>query len=318
MNVLPIKKIEDLPENCRLCKAPLKGPDIVGNFVYGGTSRQKFYRCPRCDAAFLYPPMKKEEESRFYSNEFEKFMEKRSGKDFDWSGPEAHIKSNEKQFKRRLPFFEEFIRPGRRVLEIGCSSGFMLLPLKEMGLDVIGVEPSGNFAGFLKKQGIPVYDSTKKLHKIEGRSQAFDLVMHFFVLEHIGEPIAFLKDALKLVKPGGKMVFEIPSRDDPLLSIYNIPAFHKFYWSVAHNYYFNRVSLEFIMSRLGEKFEILAEQRYDLSNHVTWALEGKPGGQGRFSGFFTPELERAYSDSMKSTGHCDTLVVRVHKKEGKA
>ena len=308
-----MKKTNGIPENCRLCKATLKKPDIVGDFVYGGTSKQKFYHCHKCDAAFLYPPMKSREERRFYAGEFEKFMEKRCGKGFDWSGPEAHIKSNEKQFKRRLPFFEEFIRPGRRVLEIGCSSGFMLLPLKEMDLDVIGVEPSGNFTGFLKKQGIPVYDSIEKLHSSKDASKKFDLVLHFFVLEHVADPIGFLKCALKFVKPGGAMVFEIPNRDDPLLSIYNIPAFHKFYWSVAHNYYFNRSSLEFMMSRLGKGFEILTEQRYDLSNHMAWALEGKPGGQEKFSEYFTPELERIYLESMKSTGHCDTLIGRVHK-----
>ena len=299
-------------KSCKLCRARISKPEIVGYFVYGGKNKQKFYRCPKCDVAFLYPTMTKDEESKFYAQEFDKFMERRAGKDFDWSGPESHIKSNQKQFKRRLRFLKEFITPGKSVLEIGCSSGFMLLPLKESGLEVVGVDPSNNFTSFLKKQGIVVYKSLEDIDE-SYRMKKIDLVIHFFVLEHVRKPIDFLKHSLELVAPGGVMIFEVPSRDDPLLTIYNIPSFQKFYWSAAHHFYFNRTSLEYVLKNVTDKYEIIPEQRYDLSNHITWALEGKPGGQGRYSLSFTPELEKAYLDSMIKTGHCDTLVCKIYK-----
>lgn len=298
-------------ESCSLCGASISKPEVMSDFVYGGKEGQKFYRCPKCEVVFIYPPMSQEEESKFYAQEFEKFMEKRAGKDFDWSGPEAHIKSNEKQLRRRLRFFEEFIAAGKRVLEIGCSSGFMLLPLKEAGLEVVGVEPSDNFTDFLKRHGISVYRSLEDID--ESQKNKFDLVMHFFVLEHVRKPIDFLKSALEFVAPGGVMIFEVPSRSDPLITIYNILAFQKFYWSAAHHFYYNRRSLEYILRNVSSKYEILLEQRYDLSNHITWAMEGKPGGQGRYSSCFTSELEKAYLDSMVSTGYCDTLVCRIYK-----
>lgn len=305
------------PEECSLCRTKIEKIEIVGDFVYGGTSDQKFYRCSNCDVAFLYPTLSKDDARNFYAKEFEKFMEKRAGKDFDWSGPEAHIKSNYKQYVRRLRFFQDMIEPGKRVLEIGCSSGFMLLPLKEKGLEVVGVEPSSGFTGFLKDQGIAVYDSLDALVTASKCLKEFDLVMHFFVLEHVSDPIGFLKNALELVVPEGNMVFEAPNRSDPLISIYNIPAFQRFYWSVAHNYYFNRKSLEYVLQQIADSceitFEIIPEQRYDLSNHITWALEGKPGGQGKYSSFFTPELEKAYLENMMKTGYCDTLIGKIYK-----
>ena len=298
---------------CSLCKNRLDNPEIIGNYVYGGVPQQKFYRCSVCDVAFLYPQMGPKDEQRFYASEFEKFMEERStGANFDWSGPAAHIKSNEKQFLRRLPFFKDLLMPGKRVLEIGCSSGFMLLPLKEKGYYVVGVEPSKGFTGFLKERGIPAYESLAKISRMQKKT-AFDLVLHFFVLEHVRDPVVFLKDALECVVKGGHMVFEVPNRNDPLLTIYNIEAFHKFYWSVAHNYYFNRPSLEYLVKQVAENFEIINEQRYDLSNHITWALTGKPGGQGKYSAYFTPELEAEYRQSMVKTGYCDTLFCRVKK-----
>lgn len=302
----------DMPNTCRLCGVELHDIEVVGEHVFGGSSKQKFYRCSQCDIAFLYPPMTEIEEQKFYSVEFEKFMETRSGGDFDWSGPETHIRSNQKQYERRLPFFSDIISPGKSVLEIGCSSGFMLLPLKQKGLKLAGVEPSGGFTSFLKANNIPVYYDLNEL-ETSSEIKQFDLVMHFFVLEHVRNPIKFLKEAFDFVKPGGYMVFEVPSRSDPLISIYNIPAFHRFYWSVAHNWYFNYNSLKYVLRQVTEDYEIINEQRYDLSNHITWALEGKPGGQGRYTSFFTPQLEKAYKQSMVDTGYCDTLVAKLHK-----
>jgi len=302
------------PYSCRLCGINLDHSEIIADYVFGGSSNQRFYHCSNCDIVFLYPPMTQEEEQQFYSGEFEKFMETRSGGDFDWSGPETHIKSNQKQAERRFPYFSDLISSEKSVLEIGCSSGFMLLPLKQKSVEVVGIEPSGGFTKFLKSNDITVYSSIEEL-LTSSQIKLFDLVMHFFVLEHLRDPVGFLKQTLNLVKAGGHMVFEVPSRSDPLLSIYNIPAFHKFYWSIAHNWYFNHNSLEYILNRVANDFEIMNEQRYDLSNHMTWALEEKPGGQSKYSALFTPALENAYRQSMIETGHCDTLICRICKTE---
>ena len=214
---------------CTLCNTVNENPEVIGDFVYGGKTNQKFYKCSNCEVAYSYPTISEEEEIELYSKDFEKFMEKRSGKDFDWTGPEEHIRSNEKQYKRRLKFFDEFLLSGKRVLEIGCSSGYMLLPLKEKGLNVVGIEPSNKFSAFLTSKSIPVYNSMESLSNSSNTHNKFDLVMHFFVLEHIRNPIDFLSKALDFVDEGGRMVFEVPSRSDPLISIYNIPAFQLFY-----------------------------------------------------------------------------------------
>lgn len=308
-----MKRRRDLPEYCPLCAEVSGDFKIVGNFVYGGGKEHKFYSCPACDVAFLHPQMSAAEEREFYSKEFERFMEKRAGKDFDWSGPQRHLESNRKQYLRRLIFLKGLLKKEKSVLEFGCSSGFMLLPLKEKGMKVFGIEPSNCFRGFLDEKNINIFDSLQELKRAVPKPTKFDLVMHFFILEHMRRPIEFLKQGLDLLKDGGSMVFEVPSRDDPLITIYNIPSFRKFYWSIAHNYYFNRRSLEFILRKVADKFQIFPEQRYDLSNHINWAMEGRPGGQGRYSSFFTPELDKSYLESMEKTGHCDSFIVRIRK-----
>ena len=137
--------------------------------------------------------------------------------------------------------------------------------------------------------------------------------MHFFVLEHISDPAKFLSDLLELLKPGGRLIFEIPNSADPLFSIYDIPEFERFYWSIAHPWYFNEKSLEFLLKKLNLSFEIIREQRYDLSNHLVWARDGKPGGMGKFTDKFGEKMEEKYKELLIESGFCDTLVGIVKK-----
>lgn len=307
--------MSELPQTCRLCGASHPSFEIVGDFVYGGHEEQKFYRCPDCDIAFLFPAPTEKEEALFYAQEFEKFMGGRAGKTRDWSGPEAHIASNQEEIERRLPHLERHLtKKGVRLLELGCSSGFMLLPLKERGIEVYGVEPSGLFTTYITSKDILVYDSLDQFESESGMTGELDLVTNYFLLEHVRHPLKFLKQCLAQLKPDGKIFFEVPSRDDPLVSIFDIPAFDRFYWSVAHHWYFNRNSLIHLLDQLPCDYELIPEQRYDLSNHMWWATAGKPGGMGKYSELFTKELDEAYKESMRRTGHCDTYFVWIHKK----
>ena len=303
-----------LPEVCPLCQARPDEFAVAGNHVYGGAVEQKFYECPDCDVAFLFPAMSDEEERRFYTMEFEKFMETRAGSDRGWRLPQVHVEANQDHVRRRVPFLEdELCCPGLRVLEIGCSSGFMLYALRERGAEVYGIEPSGVFSDFVRSQDVPVYESLDEFERQSDAAGHLDLIVHFFVFEHIRHPVLFLNQCLGLLKPRGRMFFEVPSRSDPLITIYDVPAFQQFYWSVAHHWYFNRNSLEFVLGKVGGDFELIPEQRYDLSNHFWWALEGKPGGLGKFSRQLTPALDAAYKQSMRITGHCDTFFVWLNK-----
>jgi SAM-dependent methyltransferase len=135
--------------------------------------------------------------------------------------------------------------------------------------------------------------------------------MHFFVLEHIAEPLPFLQSQLALLRPGGRIVFEIPNAADPLYSVYDIAAFERFYWSVAHAWYFSEASLQHLLQQFGRPYEILREQRYDLSNHMVWARDGRPGGLGRFTHLLGQELEDTYKRELIRSGKCDTLVASI-------
>lgn len=278
--------------------------------VFGGREEYQFWQCEKCDAVYLFPFPSQEQEDLFYRNEFSAFMSKRSGGDRDWSNAEAHIKSNQDQIKRRWPFLEEYIRPGMKLLEIGCSSGFMLDAFIKHGLDCVGVDPSGEFSDFLKRKGRVIFQSLNDL----SADERFDLIVHFFVFEHIRDPFTFLARTYGLLQPKGTMIFEIPCVNDPLTSLYTIPAFEKFYWSMAHHYYYSPKSMAYVLDKMGFDYELVPEQRYDLSNHITWMTEGKPGGQGKYAHVFSSTLLEQYKHDLKKQWLCDTIFVRVYKK----
>lgn len=297
-----------LPQKCPLCRAENDKISVVTSHVYGDKNKNHaFYICSNCDVHFMFPGLSTEEESRFYAAEFEGFMASRAGSKGGWERAEEHIKANEPTRLRRMKYLGPHLGKKSKILEIGCSSGFMMLPLIKEGHQCVGVEPSGVFSEHLRSQGVSVYSSIDEMKKNHENAK-FDLIQHFFVLEHIGEPLSFLKMQMDLLEVGGTLIFEIPNASDPLYTVYDIPAFERFYWSIAHPWYFNEKSLNFVLSQLGYKYEILRDQRYDLSNHMVWAKDGRPGGMGRFTDQLGVELEENYKQSLIRSGKCDTLI----------
>lgn len=303
-----------IPAQCPLCEQPREHQNVVTRHVYGGKPGQAFYRCERCDVCYLYPGLTPDEEKRFYAAEFSSFMSGRAGTEAGWEEPAKHVKSNEWMVARRMKYLESRLPKTGTVLEVGCSSAFMLYPLAERGLTCVGIEPSGVFSGYVRSRGIDCYDSMEDLVAQGRHPGGFDLILHAFVLEHIATPRQFLQQQLELLKPGGQLIFELPNSADALLTIYDVPAFERFYWIVAHVWYFSMRSLEFLLSSLGHPFQILLDQRYDLSNHLVWARDGRPGGMGRFTSKFGGEIEDEYRQALIRSGHCDTLIGVITKK----
>jgi SAM-dependent methyltransferase len=297
---------------CRFCNSDPSTQSVEGAFVYGGKSDQHFWKCQSCEMIYLYPTLSEEEEERLYNTEFEKYMAKRAGKDMDWSGPEKHFQSNQREVARRMPFLEPYLPNVKTVLELGCSSGFMLSALKDKNKLTFGVDPSGNFTDFVRRKGIAVYPSLEELKK-DKPQQGFDLLIHYFVFEHVRKPVEFIQDMMPLLNPGGKMIFEVPCVTDPLIEMYRTKAFDEFYWSVVHHWYFNKNSLTRVLEKTGYTFQLYPEQRYDLSNHITWMLTGKPGGMGKFSHIFGSELDQLYKERLKANWICDTIIAVVSK-----
>lgn len=302
-----------IPSRCPLCGSGAEDQSVVTRHVYGGSPGQAFFRCAHCDVCYLSPGLTPEQEKQFYAAEFSSFMAGRAGSSAGWHEPARHVEANAWMLSRRMKYLAPRLPAAGRILEVGCSSAFMLYPLVDRGLECVGVEPSGVFAEYVRSRGIACFDSIADVVASGQYSDGFDLAYHGFVLEHMSNPRRFLSEQLDLLKSGGRLVFEVPNSAEPLLTLYDIQPFERFYWIVAHTWYFSERSLSYLLTQLGHPFEILLDQRYDLSNHMIWARDGKPGGMGRFTPTLGPQIEDAYRQALVQSRHCDTLIGVVTK-----
>lgn len=295
---------------CPLCNTSSKNQTVRATHVYGSEKGHVFWQCGNCDLVYIDPVPTQEEESFFYANEFEKYMSKRALGERDWSGAIAHIKTNQDHVFRRYKVLKTFLKPGTNILEIGCSSGFMMEKFRDEGFQVTGVEPSSKFTEFLKENNFETYTSMEELVQRNPMTK-YEAIVHFFVMEHIRDTKQFIQTQLDMLTDEGQIIAEIPCVNDPLTSVYNIPAFEKFYWHIAHHYYFSPKSIQLLLDTMNLKYEIIPEQRYDLSNHIVWMTEGKPGGQGLYNHIFSLETLESYRTDLTRTWNCDTMFVRI-------
>jgi SAM-dependent methyltransferase len=254
-------------------------------------------RCQGCDFVFLAPRASAAELDAYYAQQYradygEPPVEERYRSDLD----EARMR-----VRRLLPF----LRAETRLLEVGSGSGAFLDSVKPYVGEAVGLEPDERSRRWIRERlGLLM---PERLAGLLEERKTFDLVVMFHVLEHVGDPIAFLESLRPLVRAGGVLVVEVPNVDDALVSLYEVPTYRPFYYQKAHLSYFSKATLALALARAGFRATIEGLQRYDLSNHIRWMLTGRPGGHGHYSGVFTPALLAAYAGALVEADRADTL-----------
>ena len=98
---------------------------------------------------------------------------------------------------------------GGSALEVGCGPGLMLAALHRRGWQVLGIERNEAVAESARRTlGIEIVATPVDALPADAR---FDLIIMFQVLEHIGEPVALLRDCAKRLAPGGHLVMNVPN-----------------------------------------------------------------------------------------------------------
>jgi 2-polyprenyl-3-methyl-5-hydroxy-6-metoxy-1,4-benzoquinol methylase len=103
----------------------------------------------------------------------------------------------------------EAIRPGTRVLDLGCSQGLLARPLQEKGVRTTGVDvgPPANVSREL--EAYYRRDLEEPLDIPEGR--VFDYVVVADVLEHLKNREQLLRSARRYLKPDGRLLVSTPN-----------------------------------------------------------------------------------------------------------
>ncbi len=201
---------------------------------------------------------------------------------------------------RRFNQWKKIIK-NKSLLDFGCGAGGFLKLAKKITKKAEGVELD-NIARFYNKE-----IEVKK--NINDFKEKFDVITLFHVLEHLPDPIGFLKNLKKYLKTRGLVIVEAPNDDDALISYYQSQAFKDFtYWSL-HLYSYNKKTLNMICRRaVFKSVKIGFFQRYSLANHVGWLKDGKPGGHNIYWELNDEKLNELYQKQLEKINGCDTLI----------
>jgi 2-polyprenyl-3-methyl-5-hydroxy-6-metoxy-1,4-benzoquinol methylase len=117
-------------------------------------------------------------------------------------------KKNHEALLKKLSKYKSI--EGCRILDVGCGSGKLVRYCRSKGLDAFGLEPStALFDEFLKNESFFFNgDVADFIYKNPGVK--FDFIIAADVLEHVAEPVHFMRDIARLLSPGGILFISTP------------------------------------------------------------------------------------------------------------
>lgn len=110
-------------------------------------------------------------------------------------------------------YLVRLVGPGKRVLDVGCATGYLGEVLKRRGCEVVGVEidPTSAAKAAEVLDDVLVADLERvDLAQAFGPA-SFDVVVFGDVLEHLRDPLTLLRSSVGLLRPGGSVVVSVPN-----------------------------------------------------------------------------------------------------------
>jgi 2-polyprenyl-3-methyl-5-hydroxy-6-metoxy-1,4-benzoquinol methylase len=100
---------------------------------------------------------------------------------------------------------------GKRVLDLGCGTGFFSRRARERGADVVSVDlgPGLLKQVMAKAHVVPVAGNALAL---PFRDASFDVVVSSEMIEHTTDPMQAVREMARVLKPGGPLALTCPNR----------------------------------------------------------------------------------------------------------
>ncbi len=151
-------------------------------------------KCEKCESAFV-SPMPTDKDLKFIYQDVFDYQEKLAR--YEQKGLEKFFYRIEKEHGKK-----------GRFLDIGCASGFLLEIAENNGWEPFGIDLSPKL---LKEAKDRVKTSNIILGKIEDSNyneEYFDVITAIAILEYLTDPLSFIKEVNKILKPGGLFIFK--------------------------------------------------------------------------------------------------------------
>jgi len=197
--------------NCPVCRTLVAAgpPPLVGHDVLFETTARSFQiaGCPACGCRFIDPLPADEELESFYPTRYW------------WKPSPGLLKSLEGAYRKlalrgHVAFIERAASSaGLRLLDVGCGSATLLGLMKQRGFTVRGFDSSAEAAQIaLEVDGVEVTVGSR-LQDAGFDDSSFDVITLFHVMEHVTDPHGVLAEVRRMLRPGGKLVLQVPNID---------------------------------------------------------------------------------------------------------
>lgn len=214
-----VKKTDSITrEEIRDLYREQQGIDVMRFFT--NTPVVDIYECNETGYRFYYPP------GVISDGKFYEELQKKG--DADNTG---YYRSN--QFDHE--YAASLVGADEKVLDIGSGAGGFLKSLLPKTKNITGIELNNYTADLCRKQGLEIFDELIEAHAGK-RPAYYDVVTSFQVLEHVYDVRNFIENALKALKPGGKLIISVPNNEPYFLRFskyetLNLPPHHMGLWN---------------------------------------------------------------------------------------
>lgn len=218
--------------SCLLCRGSELRP-----FIREG--EWKYVRCIHCGLIFLQPQPSR----NFLHDHYQDYLPA------DPPGIERWRQLMAQVFAKSARLIEEEIPVPGRLLDVGCGHGFFLAEMARRGWQVEGIEISARGLRYARNNlGLQV--SEKPLPRPDWPDNCFDVITLFYVIEHLQDPMAVLREARRLLRNGGLLLLRWP-HTAPIVRLLKPWADRlKLYQAPSHLFDFSPMTIYKILDQL--------------------------------------------------------------------
>lgn len=201
--------------------------------------------CADCGLTYVTPRREPDKLREMYLVDY---WQSSSAKDFGYTNYLKDEKLYLKTYRRRFAAVRKYYSKPARVLDVGCAAGYFLSVAKENGWNCTGVEVSPVVGAFARdRYGLDIRQGTLLEQKFEPAS--FDFITFWDVVEHLPDPQAVLREARRLLAPGGKLLVETQNVNSRFARWMG-PRWHH-YKHAEHIYHFNPRTIQQLLAQCG-------------------------------------------------------------------
>lgn len=206
--LLTCEKNYSMPKICPLCQ-------FSGTFsLFEVINQHRIFECPSCGLQFTYP-VKAMEYDEAYGKTYDDLLsygELAYESYLNIEKDEAKERKKWKQvprFKVLLPILK--IIPKGKLLDVGCATGMFMLIAREIGFEVYGMEASKTAVELGRKTfGLKIVNALSFEELADEFRGPYKVITAFEVIEHVEEPLKFLKGIYDLLEEGGFAIISCP------------------------------------------------------------------------------------------------------------